>query len=66
MTMTAWWPKSKENVERKTLKGDFDEAVRRQRAAAEKLKRSLDRIRPFDELADIIGQPVRVPVKKTP
>ncbi len=61
--MTAWWPKSKENVERKSRKGDFDEAVRRQKAAAERLKKSLDRIRPFDELADVLS-PAPVPVKK--
>lgn len=59
--MTAWWPKTKETVERKSRKGDFDEAVRRQKAAAEKLKKSIERMRPFEELADVLGP---APVQK--
>lgn len=59
MTMSAWWPKTKD--ERKSRKGDFDEAVRRQKAAAEKLKKSLERIRPFEEMAEVLGS-----AKKTP
>lgn len=67
--MSAWWPfPQEEEVVVKNVRKDFEKAVRRQKEAAERLKKSLERIKPFEELADVLSQPTNtpVPVKKKP
>lgn len=58
------WPFRKQKTEesmakqpaKKTAeKSDFEAAVQRQKAAVEKLQRSFDRIRPFDEMAEVLS-----------
>lgn len=59
-----WWPfRSKETEEsmakpatkKSTEKSDFEAAVQRQKAAVEKLQKSFDRIKPFDELSNVLS-----------
>lgn len=59
-----WWPFGKKRtgdtmakpaVKKSAEKSDFEAAVQRQKAAVEKLKQSFDRIKPFDELSNVLS-----------